>query len=200
MPVREDVAGIPATERVVVGLCHAMNDQLAAISAYVFLLERRGRLEDVGKPLQGHLDRLAAQVRLLRSLTRDGQSPVEPVAISLLAEAATEVMSDYPEGAVHFAVQPGGADGVVRCDWARALRALLLAGAWISRGIGETVRVEISSWSDGGVQLLRAQATDALPPEPAGELHQDSGPGTIVIDQIGERAVVLRFPNGVLPS
>jgi hypothetical protein len=200
MTVGDNVTGIPATERVVVGLCHGMNDQLAAISAYLFLLERRGLLGEVGKPLQDHLDRLAAKVRLLRSLTREGASPVEPVAISLLAEAATEIMAEYPEGPVEFRLRAGSAGGVVRCDWARALRALLLAGAWISRGVREPVQIELSTGFDGDVQLLRAQALDGLPAHEAGELLQDTGPGSIVLDQIGERAVVLRFPSSALPS
>jgi len=200
MTVGDNVTGIPATERVVVGLCHGMNDQLAAISAYLFLLERRGLLGEVGGPLQDHLDRLAAKVRLLRSLTREGESPVEPVAISLLAEAATEIMAEYPEGAVAFRLRVGSAGGVVRCDWARALRALLLAGAWISRGVREPVLIELSTGFDGDLQLLRAQALDDLPEHEAGELHQDTGPGSIVLDQIGERAVVLRFPSSALPS
>ncbi|MEQ1856952.1 MAG: hypothetical protein ABL963_10795 [Longimicrobiales bacterium] len=197
MSVGNNVTGIPATERVVVGLCHGMNDQLAAISAYLFLLERRGLLGEAGKPLQDHLDRLAAKVRLLRSLTRDGASPAEPMAVSLLAESATELMSEYPEGPVDFRLRAGSDGGVVRCDWARALRALLLAGAWISRGVKEPVRVELTPGTDGDVQLLRALALGDHPSPPPGELHSDAGPGSIVLDQIGERAVVLRFPPAV---
>jgi hypothetical protein len=62
------------------------------------------------------------------------------------------------------------------------------------------VRVELSTGFDGDVQLLRAQALDDLPEEPAGELLQDAGPGSIVLDQIGARAVVLRCPPGARPS
>ena len=44
MTQERNVADIPATERAVVGLCHDLNDQLAAVSAYAFLLRRRGAL------------------------------------------------------------------------------------------------------------------------------------------------------------
>ena len=64
----ENAAGIPAPERTVVGLCHDMNDQLAAVSAYVYLLERRGKLGDMGGALQAHLDRLASCGRCLGNI------------------------------------------------------------------------------------------------------------------------------------
>jgi hypothetical protein len=200
MTVGEHVSGIPATERVVVGLCHGMNDQLAAISAYLFLLERRGQLGEVGKSLQVHIDRLAAKVRLLRSLARDGDSPAEPVAVSLLAEAATEIMAEYPEGAVDFRLRADYGGAVVRCDWARALRALLLAGAWIGRGVDGRVHVEITPGVDGHVQLLHLQAVDDLPPPPGDELHADAEPAGIALERVGERGVRLRLPPPPLPS
>ncbi len=151
-------------------------------------------------PLQQHLDRLAAKVRLLRSLTRDHASPAEPVAVSQLAETATEIMADYPDGPVEFTVRPGSDGGVVRCDWARALRALLLTGAWTRRGLTGPVRVELTFATARDVQLLQANALGDLPDPPEHELFGDAEAGSVVLESAGKRAAVLRFPPSRLLS
>ena len=117
MSSERDGAGIPASERAVVGLCHDLNDQLAAVSAYIFLLKRRGVLGDLAEPVQEHLDRLAHGVRTVRSLARSPTPHVGPVSITLLAEAANDAMRSYPDGPVRFVV-PGADEGatVVHCD------------------------------------------------------------------------------------
>jgi len=183
-------AGLPATERALVGLCHGLNDQLAALNAYVFLLERRGTLDESDAPLRAHLDRLAGQVRLVRSLARDPTPDISPVGVSLLAEAATEIMDGFPEGSVIFEAEEGDGPSVVRCDWNRALRALVLAGAWLSRETKDPKRVTVIA------ATREALHVDSDPPEEedgrsrAGPEEADleivpTGPGSIRIDLAG---------------
>lgn len=143
---------LPATERALVGLCHGLNDQLAALNAYVFLLERRGILDEEDAPLREHLHNLAQQVRLIRSLARDPEPEVSPVSVSLLAESATAIMDGYPGGSVVFEATGSDESSVVRVDWNRAVRALLVAGEWVSRGGGEGRRVSVAA--DGKKALL----------------------------------------------
>lgn len=153
---------LPTTERALVGLCHGLNDQLAALNAYVFLLERRGALDESDAPLKEHLHELAQRVRLVRSLARDPQPDVSPVSLTLLAECATAIMDGYPAGSVIF--DPVGADegAVVRADWNRALRALLVAGDWASRGCGENRHVSVAA--DGRLTVL-VSADESAPPD-----------------------------------
>ncbi|MBT8488205.1 MAG: hypothetical protein HKN72_07055 [Gemmatimonadetes bacterium] len=142
---------LPAPERALVGLCHGLNDQLAALNAYVFLLERRGTLDESDAPLRKHLDELARRVRLIRSLARDPHSEISPLSVALLTEAATAIMEGYPGGSIVFDVEGAEEGPVVRADWSRALRALLVAGEWASRGGGEGRHVDV-----------RAQGRDSL--------------------------------------
>ncbi len=137
-------AVVPASERAVVGLCHDLNDQLAAVSAYVFMLKRRGALGQMEEPIQEHLDRLAHGVRMLRSLARGHEPHVGPVSVSLLAEAVTDVMRSHPDGPVR-AVVGDAEDGaaVVRCDWNTAIRCLLEAASWVRRGIDAAVLADV---------------------------------------------------------
>jgi len=151
---------VPAAERAIAGLCHSLNGSISAIAAYVFLLERRGTIEGSEAPLAEHVDKLAGQVRLLRSLVRNDAADVEPVAASLLAESVTLIMSDFPEGPVVFQLRSDDAAAVVRCDWPRAVRALVSAGAWLSRDVPTPVRVSMSVASPGILELRRADAPD----------------------------------------
>lgn len=189
MTLRDDVAGIPATERAVVGLCHALNDQLAAVNAYAFLLKRRGVLDDADTPLHFHLDRLAESVRLVRSLCRDPEPEIGPVALTLLAEAATQIMDGFPDGTVVFnAEEAEGA--VIRCDWARAIRAILLAGAWVSRDVLDDVTVDLGVDDAGTLELLARG--DLSEPRDA-EGHPDVGCEPVSIESTGARSVSISF-------
>ena len=188
MTPERSVAEIPATERAVVGLCHGLNDQLAAINAYAFLLKRRGVLDDVDAPLQEHLGRLAEKVRLVRSLCRDSEPEVGPVALTLLTEAATQVMDGYPDGSVVF--HPRGDSAVLRCDWARALRAMLLAGAWVSRGVDVPVSVEVAVTNGDGLSLKAVGDVPSLPDEGEGP---DPGCEPITMTRTGGRSVSIGF-------
>lgn len=190
----DGVTEIPATERAVVGLCHGMNDQLAAVSAYLYLLERRGMLGDMGVALRTHVDGLAQTVRLVRSLSREHPPVIEPVALSILAESASELMAQYPEGPVAFRVQPGHEGGVIRCDWSRALRVLLLSAAWASRGIPELVQADLSLGVDGDERLLRVQVLHDVEPPVCQEVSAEPGSAGIRIESTGDRTLVIRFP------
>ena len=190
MTPERSVADIPATERAVVGLCHALNDQLAAINAYAFLLKRRGVLDDADAPLQDHLDRLAEMVRLVRSLCRDPEPEVSPVALTLLTEAATQVMEDYPDGSVIFHPRGDGDGAVLRCDWARALRALLLAGAWVSRGVDGPVSVAVAVENHDGFSV---EAVGDVPPPPDEGERPDPACEPITMTPTDGRAVSIRF-------
>jgi hypothetical protein len=163
-----NAAGVPAAEVAVVGLCHDLNDQLAAVSAYTYLLNRRGVLGDIGDPLQKQLDRIAETIGLVRSLARSHDASVGPVALSLLSETATVIMRGYPQGRVVFEVLDDDSPAVIRCDWTRALRALLAAGAWVSREYVESVTVHVALESATEGPTLRVEAVGDLPtPSPS---------------------------------
>ena len=158
-----DAAEIPAAERAIVGLCHSLNDQLAAVSAYTFLLKRRGALGELEEPLQAHLDKLAETIRLVRSLARNPEQEPGPVAVSLLAETATALMHSYPDGPVAFELAESASPAVVRCDWSSALRALLFAGAWVSRDYPDRINVRLSASTEIGLGTLTVEAIGDLP-------------------------------------
>jgi hypothetical protein len=195
MSAGTSLAGIPATERVIVGLCHSLNDQLAAVAAYIYLLERRGQLGELGPPLQEHLDQLAHSVRLIRSLSRGAEPEVAPIALSLLAESATELMEAYPEGPVVFRPSTAHQAGVLHADWTWALRSLLVAGAWVSRGCTETVHVEVALEDAQGARDLQVRASGGLPPPPADDLLGDSLSSEIILEALEARAVRIRLPS-----
>lgn len=157
-----DAAEIPAAERAIVGLCHTLNDQLAAISAYAFLLKRRNALGELEEPLQSHLDKLADTIRLIRSLARGSESERGPVAVSLLAETASALMHQYPEGRVDFELGESEVPAVIRCDWTVGLRSLLFAGAWVSRDYPDRVNVRLSV-PPGEPSALDVEAVSELP-------------------------------------
>jgi len=193
MTPERSVADIPATERAIVGLCHGLNDQLAAINAYAFLLKRRGVLDDADAPLQEHLDRLAEKVRLVRSLCRDPKPEVGPVALTLLTEAATQIMDGYPDGSVVFHPRRDGDGAVLRCDWTRALRAMLLAGAWVSRGVDVPVSVEVAVENRDGLSF---KADADVPPPPDEEERPDPACEPIRMTPTGGRSVSIGFSDG----
>ena len=180
---------LPATERALVGLCHALNDQLAALNAYVFLLERRGALDESDAPLREHLDNLALRVRLIRFLARDPRPDVSPVSVTLLTEAATAVMDGFPEGSIVFETADAEEGPVVRADWNRAVRALLVAGAWASRGGGEGRRVTVQLESR---HALEVRSSETLPPGDDELRFDDSD---VRIDPTGPRSARILLPS-----
>lgn len=179
---------LPAPERALVGLCHGLNDQLAALNAYVFLLERRGALDERDAPLRQHLDSLAQRVRLIRSLARDPTPEVSPVSVTLLTEAATAVMEGYPGGSVVFGASGSEGGHVVRADWNRALRALLVAGEWVSRDRGEGRRVDVRA--EGRECLV--VSSSGTPPDDDEALRFDDT--DVRIDPTGPRSARILLP------
>ncbi len=180
---------LPATERALVGLCHGLNDQLAALNAYVFLLERRGVLDESDAPLRKHLDKLAQQVRLVRSLARDHEPDVSPVSLTLLTESATEIMDGFPEGSIVFDALRADDGPVVRADWNRVLRALLVAGEWASRGEREDRRVSVEAESKHSL-LVTAEPTGVPSPE---EPHFDEG--DLRVESVSPRSARIVLPG-----
>lgn len=168
-------AAIPAAERAIVGLCHSLNSQLAAVAAYTFLLKRRGALGELEEPLQAHLDELAETIRLVRSLARNPEPEPGPIAVSLLAETASALMRSYPEGSVVFELADAEAPTLVRCDWSAALRALLFAGAWVSRDYNDSVTVRLSASTEMGQGTLTVEAVGNLPAPTASGSHFETG-------------------------
>ena len=196
MSKESDVASIPATERAVVGLCHDLNDQLAAVSAYTFLLKRRDLLGDMDGPLQERLDEMARAVRLVRSLCRDPMLKRGPVAVSLLAEAASDILKSHPEGPIRCRALESEEDGsgVVRCEWASTLRSLLVAATWIRRGIPteERVEVELGLAPDPNALQVSLVGRDEDPTDEP--LVPDPYSRGIEISASGPRTVVLHLP------
>ena len=195
MCLDDHASGIPAAERALVGLCHDLNDQLAAVSAYAYLLNRRGMLGDLGAPLHEHLDRLAHSIRMVRSLCRNTNPEVGPVALGVLAEAATELMRHHPDGPVRFCLPEtyGNGGSVVQGDWSRSLRALLHAAAWARRGIDpdETVEVLIQAGPRPHSLDVRVEGTypEALETRPA-KIDDEA---CIALEPTGDRSAVLYF-------
>jgi hypothetical protein len=141
------------------------------------------------------MDQLAHSVRLIRSLSRGPEPEIAPIALSLLAESATELMEAYPEGPVVF--RPSSADqaGVIHGDWTAALRSFLVAGAWVSRGCTETVHVEVALEGPEGSRDLRVRASEELAPPPADDLHGDSLSSEITLEALEARAVRIRLSS-----
>lgn len=196
MSIEPDVTGVPVTERAFVGLCHDLNDQLAAVSAYTFLLKRRGLLGEVDGPLQERLDQIAQSVRLVRSLCRDPQIKRAPVAVSLLADAMTDILRSHPEGAIacHARASDEDGSGVVRCEWASTLRSLLVAAAWVRRGVPVEERVEVSLalGTDRNTLVVAMGATETPPPETP--IHPDPVARGVTLESTGPREVTVRLP------
>lgn len=194
MTTERNVAEIPATERAVVGLCHDLNDQLAAVSAYAFLLDRRGALGDMGAQIHEHLDQLAHCVRLVRSLCRNPDPEVGPVAISLMAEALTDTMKAHPDGPIRFELsERNGSEGpVVRCDWARALRTIVELASWARRDMdpADPATVMLSAGPEPNSIRVR-MAPDA--PEPVTEAGPPVESEDATVTVLGPREVVARF-------
>ena len=151
------------TDRVIIGMCHQLNSQLAAANAYVFLLRRRELLGDFDTPLQEQLDRLADSIRLIRSIcARDG-TRIGPTSLAQLAETATQLMTDYPDGPVSFVARPADEGNVFSADWSEALRAFLVAGAWVAREVEEPVEVTVSLGESRGVAMVSLAPASELP-------------------------------------
>lgn len=197
MAVEHVVAGVSATERAVVGLCHDINNRLASVSAYAFVLNRRGLLGEAAEPIQAQLDGLAHSVRLIRSLCRDVQPEIGPLSLRVIAEGATELMVTYPEGPVRFEVEADDDGTVLRCDWSAAQRSVLLAGAWLRRGLSraETAVVVMRPGSGPNSVTLEAGADEAA--ETGEVLLQDNYGGGVSMESIGPRTVLISFsPTG----
>lgn len=190
---RDASESVPPTERVLVGLCHGLNDRIAAVAAYLYLLERRGTAAEVLPALQGQIEQLGHAVRLVRSLARDDTPRPGPVAVTLLAESASELMEAYPEGPVVYTPRAGDESAVVRCDWTRALRALVLVGAWVSRGIPGRVTVQVEVEHGGSATTLVLSAPDELSHAHDGLLSQDGDSHGIRVVAIGPRKAEIRF-------
>jgi hypothetical protein len=179
---------------VLAGLCHSLNDRIAAVSAYLYLAERRKDVSDLMPVLQDQMERLVRSVRLVRSLVREETPSVEPVALSVLAESATELMEAYPGGAVVYRPRSGDEGAIIRCDWTRALRALVLAGAWVARESLASVEVEMSFEHDEATSVLVLAAPDSAPlavSDPP--LASEPGSEGITIVPRGPRRVEIRF-------
>lgn len=193
MAVKHDVAGVSATERAVVGLCHDINNRLASLSAYAFVLNKRGLLGENADPIQAQLDGLAHSVRLIRSLCRDVNPEIGPLSLRVIAEGATELMITYPEGPVCFEAEVDDSGGVVRCDWAAAQRSLLLAGVWLRRGLpwSETAVVVIRPGAGANSITLEARIED--PTETGEALLPDNHGDGVSMESVGPRTVQISF-------
>lgn len=193
MTVKHVVADVSATERAVVGLCHDLNNRLASVSAYAFVLGKRGQLGDAAEPIQAQLDGLAHSIRLIRSLCRDVTSEVGPLSLSVIADGASELMVHYPEGQVRFIADLTEEGGVVRCNWAAGLRSVLIAGAWLRRGLprSEAALVTIRPGASPNSMTLEAEVDKSA--ETGEALLPDNHGSGVSMERIGDRAVLISF-------
>lgn len=193
MAVEHVVADVSATERAVVGLCHDINNRLASVSAYAFVLNKRGLLGDAAEPIQAQLDGLAHSVRLIRSLCRDVTSEVGPLSIRVIAEGATELMVTYPEGPVRFDSDVGEDGGVVRCNWSAVLRSVLIAGVWLRRGLPATKTAVVTMRPGSSPNSISLEAEGEVPEETGEILLGDNYGRGVSMEALGPRAVLISF-------
>ena len=155
-------------DRVVAGMCHRLNSQLAAANGYLFLLRRRERLGEFDAPLQQGMDEVARSIHLLRSLCVDDEPHPTPVSLAQITETASEIMEHHPHGPVRFVATDAAAEVLLRVDWARALRALMAVGEWIGREIDHAVEVEVRALEGTDPQVLQLAPVEHLddPREP----------------------------------
>lgn len=168
--------GSPAAERAVAGLCHDLNNRLASVAAYLFVLNRRGLLGNGGESVQADVDAIARDVRHIRALCRGGTVEYGPVPLSVVAEHASEIMEHFPEGPAEVVVADTSVESghVVRGDWTQVLRAVLLATAWIRRGVDSETSVPITL-SGSGAQEIRLECSQDLGEAPFEELTAQPG-------------------------
>ncbi len=162
-----DCVGQGTHDRVVAGMCHRLNSQLAAANGYLFLLRRRERLGEFDDPLQREMDEVARSIHLLRSLCVGDEPHPTPVPLSQITETASEIMEHHPFGPVRFVTTEAAAELLLRVDWAFALRALMAVGEWIGRELDDLVEVEI--------QVLQGRETRVLRLAPRADLPEPSG-------------------------
>jgi len=171
----------PGMDRVLASMCHHLNNRLAAVNGYVFLLRRREQLGSFDGPLQEQLDHLARSIRVMRTLLIDAPPSNIPVSLADLVETATEVMSDAPEGPTRFVLDARPDAPIIRADWTRLLRTILQVGLWLTHGHDRAVEVSVGfDTSAKDVTLVlsvpeapgaspRADPTSASPRYPAAE-------------------------------
>ena len=185
--------GTPAAERAIAGLCHDLNNRLASVSAYLFVLKRRGLLGNGSDGAEADVEGMAQDVRHIRALCRGGSQEVGPVGLTVIAEHVSEIMQHYPEGPVVVDVAEASLEAgeVVRGDWTQIMRSVLLSVAWIRRGVSLDTTVDVCL-SGAGSNALRLEATTALDAAPFEELTADPGSG-VEIEAVEDRAVRLTY-------
>lgn len=189
-------------DKVLVGVCHHLNNRLAAINGYVFLLRKRDRLGEYDAPLQEQLDQLERTIRMLRSLLRDTPPAQMPVSLAALVETATEVMEDYPDGPVRFSMAPGQEPGVVRADWVQLLRAVLETGAWVTRDDHAVRDVTLTvAAAEGDIALILDGAGNGANDPGISTLPPPSRTAAWSVEYVGQRTarITVTATNG-LPS
>lgn len=185
--------GIPAAERAIAGLCHDMNNRLASLHAYLFVLERRGLSAEESAIVSETFEGVVAGVRMIRSLSRGGVVEVGPVGLGVVAQHATDIMQHYPDGPIDFTVADASheAGDMIRGDWTQILRAVLLGAAWLRRGVDRETNVSVVL-SGGGPQDLVLEALGELGEAPFEELSALPGDG-VEFSTTGDRSVRIAF-------
>ena len=180
-----------------VGLCHDLNDQLAAVSAYVFLLKRRDLLGDMDGPIQERMNEMARGVQHVRSLCRDLMPRPTPVALTLLAESLSDILRSHPEGPIRCnAVDVDGQGaGVVRCEWASALRSLLISAVWVRRGVPQEETVDLELTAGSAANSVVVSLPGSFDPPPDEPLEADPYARGIELAIAGPRSVQVTLPT-----
>jgi C4-dicarboxylate-specific signal transduction histidine kinase len=123
-------ARVQPAERVLVGLCHDLNDRLAVLHGMLHLGARNGSVEaDAAAALAVELDRMEVLIARLRQLAREPDGFVEALIVPELLDEALALLA-------HHTDRPGEPVRVTAPDYLppvrgdrAALRALLLAAA-----------------------------------------------------------------------
>ncbi len=186
-------SGSPAAERAIAGLCHDLNNRLASVSAYLFVLKRRGLLGNGSEAVEADMALIAQDVRHIRTLCRGGAWEFGPVGLTVIAEQVSEIMEHYPEGPIRLEVSTESLEGgaVVRGDWTQIMRSVLLSVAWLRRGVPQGTTVDVSLSGEGGTTLL-LEAPGLAGDAPPEALTTDSE-SRVEVTLVNDRAVRLTY-------
>lgn len=191
-------SGSPAAERAIAGLCHDLNNRLASVSAYLFVLKRRGLLGNGSEAVEADMASIAQDVRHVRSLCRGGTWEVGPVGLTVIAEQVSEIMAHYPEGPVHLEVAKESLESgaVIRGDWTQIMRSVLQSVAWLRRGVPSdtAVPVTVSGSSENALTLEALDRSEAAPEE---SLCADCEQGVEIV-VVHDRAVRISYTDPVV--
>lgn len=166
-----------ASDAVVIGICHAMNDRLAGLQGILYVARQDGGLSaETHDALRAELDRMAELVHDLRRIPLERGEVVEPVMLSEVLREVSELLRHVDEERSEAARRRATGAPAVRAKPATLRRVLLdaaLAGDVAWRREGGEVRIPLAV-GDGTVAAAEAAGLVVVRPDGAPELSLPS--------------------------